>query len=100
MMLACHLEFDCTNNVVEYEALVQGLRKSLDLQVKCIEVFSDSQVVIRQVRNSIHCTSNHLKNYQREVWDLMHKFEDFNIRSIPRALNSKANMVANATSKL
>ena len=46
-MLACHLELYCTNNVAEYEALVQGLRKALDLQVKCIEVFDDSQIVTR-----------------------------------------------------
>ena len=39
MMITCHLEFECTNNVDEYEALVQGLRKALDLQVKYIEVF-------------------------------------------------------------
>ena len=47
MMLACRLEFDCMNNVVEYKALVQGLRMTLDLQIKCIEVFGDSQVDIR-----------------------------------------------------
>ena len=62
-MVACHLEFECTNNVAEYEALVQGLRKALDLNIKCIEVFGDSQIVARQVRNSINCTSNHLKSY-------------------------------------
>ena len=45
-MLAWLLEFDCKNNVVEYEAFVQGLKKALDLHVKCIEVFGDSQVVI------------------------------------------------------
>ena len=32
MMLACHLKFDCMNNVVEYEALVQGLRKALNFK--------------------------------------------------------------------
>ena len=63
-MIACHLEFECTNNVVEYEALKQGIRKALDLQVKCIEVFGESQILTHQVRNSINCTSNHLKNYQ------------------------------------
>ena len=30
-MIACHLEFKCTNNVVEYEAVLQGLKKELDL---------------------------------------------------------------------
>ena len=79
---------------------MQGLRKELDLRVKCIEVFGDSQIVARQVRNSINCTSNHLKNYQREVWDLMNKFEAFNIKSIPQTMNSEANMLANAASNL
>ena len=91
-MIACRLEFECTNNVVEYEALVQGLRKALDLNIKCLEVFRDSQIVSHQVRNSINYTSNHLKNYQQEVWDLMNKFEAFNIKSIPRTLNSEADM--------
>lgn len=31
----------------EYEALLQGLKKSIDLNVKCIEVFGDSEVVIK-----------------------------------------------------
>ena len=63
-MIACHLEFECTNNVTEYETQVQGLRKALDLNMKCIQVFGDSQIVACQVINSINCTSNHLKNYQ------------------------------------
>ena len=99
-MIACRLEFECTNNVAKYEALLEGLRKALDLNIKCIEVFGDSQIVARQVRNSINCTSNHLKNYQREVWDLMNKFEAFNIKSIPRTLNHEADMLANTASNL
>ena len=35
--IACRLEFECTNNVAEYKALVQGLIKALDLNIKCIE---------------------------------------------------------------
>ena len=31
MMIACRLEFECTNNVAEYEALMQGIGKALDL---------------------------------------------------------------------
>ena len=60
-----HLESEWTNNDVEYEALIQGLKKAIDLNVKCIEVFGDSQVVIKQVRNSMFCTSYHLRNYQQ-----------------------------------
>ena len=31
--IACRLEFNCTNNTVEYEALIQGLNKVIDLAI-------------------------------------------------------------------
>ena len=36
IMITCRLEFECTNNMVEYEALVQGLRKAIDMGAKAI----------------------------------------------------------------
>ena len=42
-----HLESECINNDVKYEAVIQGLGKGFDLNVKCIEVFGDSQIVIK-----------------------------------------------------
>ena len=94
------MEFECTNNVAEYETLVQGLKKAMDLHVICIEVFRDSQIFAHQVTNSINCTSNHLKNYQQEVLELINIFEAFNIRSIPRSMNSEVDMLANVASNL
>jgi ribonuclease HI len=99
-LIAFQLEFECTNNTAEYEALLQGLRKALDLRVQKLMVFSDSEIVVRQVRNSIHCLSPHLKSYQTEVWNLMNKFSAFNINSIPRLNNSKADLLSNVASKL
>jgi hypothetical protein len=52
--MSCRLEFECTNNIVEYEALVQGLRKAKDLNVKELKFFKDFEIIIRQVRNNIH----------------------------------------------
>ena len=99
-MLSCLLEFDCMNNVAKYEARIQGLRKSLNLQIKCIEVFDESQVAIKRVRYAIYYTYHHLNNYKWEVWDLMHKFESFNIRFIPHLMKSKEGMLANAASNV
>jgi ribonuclease HI len=67
---------------------MQGLRKALDMIVQKLVVFGDSEIVVEQVRNEIHCLSPHLKNYQTEVWGLIHKFLAFNINSIPRSSNS------------
>jgi ribonuclease HI len=99
-LLACRLEFECTNNIAEYEALLQGLRKALDMHIQNLIVFGDSEIVVRQVRNSIHCLTPHLKCYQSEVWSLMNKFSAFNINSIPRLNNTEADLLANVASKL
>jgi ribonuclease HI len=99
-LLACRLEFECTNNISEYEALLQGLRKALDMHIQNLTVFGDSEIVVRQVRNSIHYLSPHLKCYQSEVWSLINKFFSFNINSIPRLNNTEADLLANVASKL
>jgi ribonuclease HI len=99
-LLACRLEFECTNNIAEYEALLQGLRKALDMHIQNLIVFGDSEIVVRQVRNYIHCLTPHLKCYQTEVWSLINKFSAFNINSIPRSSNTEADLLANVASKL
>jgi ribonuclease HI len=99
-LLACRLEFECTNNIAEYEALLQGLRKALDMHIQNLIVFDDSEIVVRQVRNYIHCLTPHLKCYQTEVWILINKFSTFNINSIPRSSNTEADLLANVASKL
>jgi ribonuclease HI len=99
-LIACQLEFECTNNTAKYEALLQGLRKALDLKIQNLTVFGDSEIVVRQLKNSIHCLSPHLKIYQTEVRNLMNKFSAFNINSIPRLNNSEADLLANVASKL
>ena len=61
--LSCRLEFECTNNTAEYEALVQGLRKAIELKVENLKVYGDSEIVVKQIWNQIHCISPHLKSY-------------------------------------
>jgi hypothetical protein len=56
--------------------------------------------MVRQVRNSIHCLSPHLKSYQTEVWSLMQTNSAFNINSIPRLSNSEVDLLANVAYKL
>ena len=47
--LSCRLEFECTNNTAEYEALVQGLRKAIELKVENIKVYGDSEIIVKQI---------------------------------------------------
>ena len=99
-MLTCRLEFDYTNNTAEYEALVQGLYKAIGLDIKYLQVFGDSEIVIKQVRNTIHCLLGHLKHYQSLVQDLTEHFIAFNISSIPIIHNASSDLLANVASKI
>ena len=98
--LSCRLEFECTNNIAEYEALVQGLRKAIELKVENLKVYGDSEIIVKQIRNHIHCISPHLKAYQNEVWDLLKKIYAFNIVSIPRLKNAAADLLATSAARL
>ena len=98
--LSCRLEFECTNNTAEYEALVQGLRKAIELKAKNLKVFGDSEIIVKQIRNQIHCISPHLKAYQNEVWDLFKYFNAFNIVSIPRLKNVATDLLATSATRL
>ena len=59
-MMTCRPEFECPNNTTEYEAPVQGLYKAIDLGVKYLRVYGDYEIIVKQVRNTIHCISSHL----------------------------------------
>jgi hypothetical protein len=49
--LSYKLEFETTNNITKYEALVLGLMFAKDMAIDCLAVFGDSELVINQVRN-------------------------------------------------
>lgn len=83
-LLDCRLEFDCTNNVVEYEALVHGLQKAISLDIKYLKFFGDSEIVMKQVRNNFHYVSSHVKHYQSLIQYLISHLTAFNIALIPR----------------
>jgi hypothetical protein len=57
------LHFLASNNVVEYEALVNGLRIAIELGVWCLDARGDSQLVIDQVMKNSHCRDRKMEAY-------------------------------------
>ena len=80
--------------MAEYKALIQGLKKEIDLTVRNLKVFGDSKIIVKQGRNTIHCLSPHLKGYQSEFLGLITDFDAFDINSIPRLKNAAADLLA------
>jgi ribonuclease H / adenosylcobalamin/alpha-ribazole phosphatase len=61
-----------TNNVAEYRALVEGLRKAAELLVDELEVVSDSELLVHQMRGDYKVKNEAL----RQLWDEANELED------------------------
>lgn len=92
------LEFDCTNNVVEYEALLLGLEIARDRKIKCLSVVGDSNLIVSQARNQFAAKKDRLRTYRNAVWDTIELFDAFSIKFVPREDNSLADALAVAAS--
>ena len=67
MEYAVHLQFQTTNNEVEYEALLQDLELVKSLGVDLILVQGDSQMVIGQVNEMCEAKEEQMKRYLEKV---------------------------------
>jgi ribonuclease HI len=94
------LEFDATNNVVEYETLFLGLEIAKDMGIKILNIKGDSNLVIVQVKNKYACKSERLRRYINAIWDAIEFFDSMDIIVIPRDQNSLVDSLAIATSTL
>lgn len=99
-MLTCIFEFECINNIAKYEVLVQGIYKAISLDVKYLQVYGDLEIVVKQVKNMMHCISTDLTHYQSLVQSLTSRFLAFNISAIPRIQNANVNLLTKIASKL
>jgi ribonuclease HI len=97
--LSYKLEFEATNNVAKYEAVVLGLRVAREMGIQEVEVFGDVDLVVQQIRNAYQAKNPRLRSYRNEVWDLVDNFfSAFNISFIPREENTMADSLATSAS--
>jgi ribonuclease HI len=92
------LHFPASNNVAEYEALVNGLRIAIELGVRRLEARGDSQLVIDQVMKNSHCHDRKMEAYCDEVRRLEDKFYGLELNHIARRYNKTADELAKIAS--
>ncbi|GKU99828.1 hypothetical protein SLEP1_g12615 [Rubroshorea leprosula] len=98
--MSFQLDFNCTNNQAEYEALIIGLEMLVELKVSMVEVIGDSQLVLKQLSGEYKCTSLALAPYFALAVQLLEEFDDMSIRHVPRDQNYEANEMAQIASGL
>jgi ribonuclease HI len=92
------LHFLASNNVAEYEALVNGLRIAVELGVRCLDARGVSQLVIDQVMKNSHCRDRRMEAYCDKVWRLEDKFYGLELNHIARRYNETADELAKIAS--
>jgi ribonuclease HI len=96
-VLAAHGEHigSATNNVAEYSGLVAGLRKALELQLPEVEVVSDSELMVKQMRGEYRVKNEALRALFAEAGRLARELGNVEYRHVRRAHNEEADRLVN-----
>ena len=96
-VLAAHGETigTATNNVAEYRALVAGLEKALELQVDEVDVISDSELLVKQMRGEYKVKNAALRELWDEATDLARKLRSVRYTAVRREHNELADRLVN-----
>ena len=84
-----------TNNEAEYWALLLALREAERLEGESIQVFTDSELVERQMNGLYRVKDLNLRTLHKRALQNLGRFSSFEIRSIPREENKEADRLAN-----
>lgn len=84
-----------TNNVAEYEGLLKGLEKSLELGATSLIIKSDSQLLVRQLLGQYKVRAPHIIPLVDKAKRLLRQFKKTEIIHIPREENGLADSLCN-----
>lgn len=85
-----------TCNIAEYHALIEGLTAAQSAGITHLEVYGDSELVIRGVTTRKFSAKNkpHLEALKRQAIDLIDKFYSVDLNWIPRGENAEADEIS------
>jgi ribonuclease HI len=84
-----------TNNVAEYTALVRGLGAAADLGLKRLAVFSDSELLVKQMNGEYRVKHPDLLPLYEDARELVKEFESVSIAHVRREFNKRADALCN-----
>lgn len=88
-----------TNNQAEYIAIIAALEKVLPLEADNVELNSDSELVVKQVKGQYRVRKETLRPLYERVKQLQSSLKGFKIKHVPRQQNREADKLANAALK-
>src|SRR5579859_2455109 len=84
-----------TNNYAEYSGLIAALEFAVSHNHKALKVFSDSELLVRQITGVYKVRSPELRELYDKARALIRKLESFRIEHVRREFNREADQLAN-----
>ena len=84
-----------SNNVAEYQALLHALRYAIGRGAKRLRIFSDSELVVKQMSGQYRVKHPDMQTLHREAQALRRRFERVDIAHVRREQNKDADRLAN-----
>lgn len=84
-----------TNNVAEYQALLHALRYALARGARAVRIFSDSELVVKQMNGAYKVKHPDMIALHREARSLLQRFEKASLSHVRREQNRDADRLAN-----
>ena len=86
---------EATNNEAEYRGLLAALEYAVTHAVRRLRVFSDSELLVRQIRGEYKVKSDGLKPLHQRALGLIARLESFRISHVRREQNREADRLVN-----
>lgn len=84
-----------TNNVAEYTALIRALERAAELGIRTLAVFSDSELIVKQMNGEYRVKNADLQDLYREAQALRKRFAHVTLMHVRRAQNADADRLCN-----
>nr|XP_027082198.1 uncharacterized protein LOC113704498 [Coffea arabica] len=97
---ASKLQFACMNNMAEYEACIFGLKMALEMEVKELIAFSDSDLLVHQTLKQWVTKDSKILPYHCNLLNLAKQFQSLEFRHLLRARNAFADALATLSSMI
>ena len=88
------LNFSATNNETKYEVLLRGMMMVQKMGGKAVRVFSDSKLVVGQVKGDLEAQDSRMQEYLGQVRRIQENFEVFDLFHVPRSGNTHVDSLA------
>jgi ribonuclease HI len=99
MKYTVRLEFQCTNNIAEYEVVLLRLRKAKAIGIQGLIIKTDSYVVARHIEKDYKARDQELAKYLQFLREQEKYFEGFTVKNISITDNSDADEIAKAAAQ-